>query len=349
MLTKQDSKMAQGIAIIGMVMLHLFCRKENLPYSVNIFIGEIPLLYYFGLFGDICVPIYCFTSGYAQGHLIISESQEYRKNSLKRVAKLILHFWLILIIFSVVGLLVGDKNIPGSIETFLGNMFLYRLSYNGAWWFLVTYLLLLVICPLIWKLIENIPSYIILAMSGFIYFVAYIFRFVYLLEMKSETAGWIWNQLILLGTSQLSFVIGMIFYKYHVVDSLREKLEILKLRKWYIGFLPFLMFILHCIEESLIIAPITGIVTITCFHLWKKGTWTTKIFSFLGRHSINIWLIHMFFYNTLFEKFIFKLKYPICVFVGLLIICILISYIINILKSGMKKCADGLCRLYVKY
>ena len=349
MLTKQDSKMAQGIAIIGMVMLHLFCRKENLPYSVNIFIGDVPLLYYFGLFGDICVPIYCFTSGYAQGHLIVTEKQDYRKNSLKRASKLILHFWLILIIFSVIGLLVGDKNIPGSIESFLGNMFVYRLSYNGAWWFLVTYLLLLIICPLIWKLIENLPGYLIIGVSGTLYFVAYIFRFVHLLEVESEIVGWMWNQLILLGTSQLSFVIGMIFYKYHVVKSLRKKIEILKHRTWIIGFLPFAMFILHCIEESLIIAPITGIVTIMCFHLWKKGTWITKILLFFGRHSINIWLIHMFFYHTIFEKFIFKLKYPICVFVGLMTICILISYIINILKSGIKKCVDGSWRLYAKY
>ena len=30
MLTKKDAKMAQGLAIIGMVALHLFCRIDNL-------------------------------------------------------------------------------------------------------------------------------------------------------------------------------------------------------------------------------------------------------------------------------------------------------------------------------
>ena len=33
MLTKKDAKMAQGLAIIGMVALHLFCRIDNLPYN----------------------------------------------------------------------------------------------------------------------------------------------------------------------------------------------------------------------------------------------------------------------------------------------------------------------------
>ena len=31
-LSKQDTLNAKGIAIIGMVMLHLFCRLGNLPY-----------------------------------------------------------------------------------------------------------------------------------------------------------------------------------------------------------------------------------------------------------------------------------------------------------------------------
>ncbi len=50
MLTKKDAKMAQGLAIIGMVALHLFCRIDNLPYNVHIFLGGRPLIYYIGLF-----------------------------------------------------------------------------------------------------------------------------------------------------------------------------------------------------------------------------------------------------------------------------------------------------------
>ena len=39
MLTKKDAKMAQGLAIIGMVALHLFCRIDTLTYNVHIFLG----------------------------------------------------------------------------------------------------------------------------------------------------------------------------------------------------------------------------------------------------------------------------------------------------------------------
>ena len=45
MLTKKDAKMAQGLAIIGMVALHLFCKIDNLPYNAHIFLGGRPLIY----------------------------------------------------------------------------------------------------------------------------------------------------------------------------------------------------------------------------------------------------------------------------------------------------------------
>jgi hypothetical protein len=43
-LTKKDTKMAQGIAVLGMVMLHLFCRLGDLPYTPWIWVGATPLV-----------------------------------------------------------------------------------------------------------------------------------------------------------------------------------------------------------------------------------------------------------------------------------------------------------------
>ena len=38
-ITKRDSKMLKGVAILSMLMLHLFCRRENLPYTPLLWIG----------------------------------------------------------------------------------------------------------------------------------------------------------------------------------------------------------------------------------------------------------------------------------------------------------------------
>ena len=45
-LTKKDTQMAKGVAVLGMVMLHLFCRLGNLPYTPWIWVREVPLIYY---------------------------------------------------------------------------------------------------------------------------------------------------------------------------------------------------------------------------------------------------------------------------------------------------------------
>lgn len=123
-LTKKDSLMAKGIAILGMLMLHLFCRIDNLPYTPIVWIGDTPLVYYLGLFGDICVPTYCFLSGYGQAVLIEKEQRSYLKERWKRLSKFILNYWLVLVLFSLVGV-IFDKSgeIPGSLNKFLGNFF----------------------------------------------------------------------------------------------------------------------------------------------------------------------------------------------------------------------------------
>ena len=93
---------------------------------------------------------------------------------------------------------------------------------------------------------------------------------------------------------------------------------------------------------QLIVAPITGIIVLMCFHLWDKPEWMEKSFLLLGKHSTNIWLIHMFFYLVLFKNFIFRLKEPALIFVGMFVLCIVISILINqiekLIADGVKSC-----------
>ena len=122
MLSKKDATMAQGLAIVGMVMLHLFCRLDHLPYDCLVYVGNVPLIYYFGLFGDLCVPVYCFCSGYAQCVLFDRDSN-YGENRYKRVGKFLIHFWIVLILFSIVGLIFGGGRFLAVYLNFLGISF----------------------------------------------------------------------------------------------------------------------------------------------------------------------------------------------------------------------------------
>ena len=55
------------------------------------------------------------------------------------------NYWIVLVLFSILGLIFDvDNKIPGSLIKFLKSIVLLH-SYNGAWWYLNTYILLLLI------------------------------------------------------------------------------------------------------------------------------------------------------------------------------------------------------------
>ena len=157
-LSKHDTKMTQGLAIIFMVLLHLFNRTDDLPYTALIYVAGKPIMYYIGLIGDCCVLMYAFCSGYA--HYIMRNRSEsgkrYYADILKKCLRFLINFWIVLILFSVLGLIFdGTGEIPGGIEKFAGNFFLYSLSYNGAWWYVLTYVFMVLLSPILYNITKK--------------------------------------------------------------------------------------------------------------------------------------------------------------------------------------------------
>lgn len=93
------------------------------------------------------------------------------------------------------------------------------------------------------------------------------------------------------------------------------------------------MIILHGFVETLFVAVFTGIIFICCYNLLSKGRKIERIFQYFGKHSTNLWLIHMFFYMIFFEKYIFVLKYTVLIYLWLILICLIFSYIINFVEK----------------
>lgn len=341
-LTKKDTNMTKGLAIVFMVLLHLFCRVDDLPYEC-LKIGGVPLVYYIGLFADQCVAIYCFCSGYALE--LISEkynnAKDYYKNRAKSVFSLLLNFWIVLVLFSILGL-IFDKTgtIPGSLKDFLLHFFLLSKSYNGAWWFVLTYILLVFLSRPLFQIVNKAHPIIVNIVALGIYFVAYIQRFKGYLHFDIPAIDWIITQIALLGTSLLPFVWGMYFYKYKVFSKVREFIS-KHFKNWQFALISciivFAMIIGHGIFQSLIVAPFTGTVTIVLFNVVNKGKYINAVFNFFGNHSTNIWLTHMFFYSVLFKDFVFVARYPIFIFLLMMVITLCCSYIINLIYKPIIK------------
>lgn len=330
-LTKHDSKEAKGIAILGMVMLHLFCRLGDLPYTPLVWVGSTPLIYYLGLFGDICVPTYCLLSGYAQSLLTESEGKNYTKKRYMRIFKFLINYWIVLCLFSVLGLVFdGGSSIPVSAGAFAGNFFLYALSFNGAWWFVLTYVLLVLAAPVIIKVANKCNTLIVFFAGGAIYFAAYLFRFSYAVDLANPVLAFLWTQLLLFGTSQFPFVLGVLFRKHKLVSKVRAVKIASALKNALCAAAVLGVFVFHCVFQSLIVAPITAVVSLLCYWACSKPKFITRGFRFLGEHSTNIWLVHMFFYLTLFRNLVFLAEYPLLILFFMLVLCIASSFIIQL-------------------
>ena len=333
-LTKNQIKMTKGVAILFMLLLHLFCTKtyEGL-YIPLIFIGDTPLIYYLALFGDCCVAIYCFCSGYG---LLISyknNKENYIKNNLMRIFKLYINFWIILFIFVVIlGPIMGQgESYPGTLKNFILTFTALDPAYNGAWWFFTTYIILVLLSPIINKVVVKYNNTLVIALSFIFYIFAYIQRIKGIIVLDNNILNWFIRQIALLGTSQLPFIIGSVFaYKkiYSKLDNICNKIRY----KNMLGILIImLMIVAHGIVQTLFVAVFTGIVFICVFNLIDKPKWINRLFNYLGDHSTNIWLIHMFFYMIYFKDLVYGAKYSFLIFSWLIILCLVSSYIVNLI------------------
>ncbi|MCM3650414.1 acyltransferase family protein [Metabacillus litoralis] len=342
-ITKKDMKILKGVAILFMLLLHLFARKEeNRLYETFPEFNGVPLIYYLGLFGDACVPIYCFASGYGL-FMVMNKDQQFivRKNFL-RVFKLLINFWIILLIFVLISFSIGKADyILGSLTEFLLNFFVLSNSYNGAWWFLQTYIFLVILSPILIRLIKKYNSITLLLASGIIYLLSYVQRIKQVFDFgENDLLNLFVTALVLFGTSQLPYIVGSIFAKEKIYSKLYSKYNNLNYKNIFCALGIFSLVIIHSIFETMFIAPFTAIAFICLFNLLDKTIFIQKVFILFGNHSTNIWLTHMFFYITFLSELTFAPRYPVLIFFWLLLLCLITSYVINLIYQPIIQFID---------
>lgn len=142
----------------------------------------------------------------------------------------------------------------------------------------------------------------------------------------------------LVGDVLFSYVCGMIIAKYNVVSFIKNR----NIKNIWLLLALFIISVAVCIVEKGILMPFYAIIVFIVFNTINKNKSFIKVFDFLGTHSTNIWLVHMFFYLTLFAGLVQNLKFPILIFTGMMAICIAVSYVINLIyKPIIKLLFDG--------
>ena len=329
-LTKNDTKMLQGLSVIAMVCLHLFNRNYNDLYTPLLFINGVPVCFCLSQLSDFCVFGFAFCSGYA--HMKLFEKNNYFKKRLKSLLILMINFWLILFASSIISILIGQSDfMPGSIDKFLSTMFLYNVHYNGAWWYLWAYALLVLASPLVLTAVKKFSPVLTILISFLIYCIAFFVRY------NMQTDNYFLLHFGPFGMTLFEYVVGAVIAKTLFFAKakylLRNTSSLLKCIAGCLLVL-ILFFLRTFIIPNVFFAPFSGFIIIFLFSLWRKPKWIENVFLFVGNHSTNIWLTHMFFIST---QWIYFAKYPLLIFLLIMVITILISIAVSFVMGIVSK------------
>jgi surface polysaccharide O-acyltransferase-like enzyme len=342
-LTIKQTNITKGVAILMMLALHLFNTLDYKGlFTPLLFVAGKPITYYISLFCDCCVAIYCFCSGYGLYIGYLKKDPNYNRKNNIRILKLLINYWIVLLLFAVgLGIVMGkSEEFPGSFSKFILNFTTLDCTYNGAWWFVSSYVLLVLSSSFIFKILEKYNFRIVLIFSFAIYVVFYVQRIKIPIQFHQLLLDLLLKQITLLGNCQFPFVIGAIVFQQKWYSKFSALFDNIKFKNYLFLFLIFATIVFHAVIPTLFVAAFTGIFFVFCFNGLQIPNFLDKILQYLSGHSTNIWLTHMFFYLIFFRKFIFAPQYPILIYLWLIFCSLVASYFVNLFYLPVIKWLD---------
>ncbi|MBP0612946.1 acyltransferase [Chryseobacterium sp. cx-311] len=335
-ITVQKSNQLRSIAILMMLFLHLFNRDYKGLFQPLVFIGNQPLFYYLSLFCDACVPIFAFVSGYGLYFKFRQDKPRYASANSTRLKKFYLNFWIIVILFAVIlGFVLGTEGYPGSWQKLLLTATAIDPSYNGAWWFLTTYIFFVLTSTFWFKLLERFNPYMFVLALFIMYVVAFYFRILRPVIFESGATDWFHRQSVLYFCTLLQFMLGAFALKFDWSQKISNHFATIKFKNSIVLLAIVFLIAFRSIVPNLIFAPFTGLGFIFLFLQLDLPAFLSKIINYFIPHATNIWLVHMFFYMIYFREFIYSPQYVIPIFTLLVLVSVLASYLIKLLEKPL--------------
>ena len=304
--TPADTKIIKGIAILLMLAHHLWAFPDRLVDGELISIGSIfncNLAEYIGEFGKICVSLFFFVGGYG----IYISSLNKKVNILRRIKLLYISYWKVFLIFIPIAFIFfgNQENSRWNLyavlngKEFFENFFGVSSSYNNEWWFLISYVWVLLCFPIVkhfldkGSTVENICFIII----GEI-FLSCIFPDITKINLfKNLENNFFYKEIFCQTEYSACFWMGCEFARDNLLNKLRNEFENNKLLNpildcIYIGVIIFLRTSVFGNDIDIIIVPVFVVVTID---LVKRLRHVPEILHRFGSQSTNMWLVHTFF------------------------------------------------------
>ena len=330
-MNKETSLELKGIAILLMLLLHLFNTQERVAECTTFvqFWNHKPLVYALSRVAGFCVPIYLFVSGY--GHAIsLLRGRLNFGHCLQRIRKLYVNFWLIFFIFIPIACWVQPTAYPRGATVFLQNMIGLDFSYNKEWWFLLPYVVLALLSPFLFRAVAqktNTGDYRIgkapLLLTAAVYLLVTTCG-KYLPDSLSQ------QPLIVLFLNTLKLLFVFIAAAAFAFNQWFERLQAWPRRKSHL----FLVCLLALCLLRMSLGPsfLNAFFVLVCIPLYvllSRPNWLKRFLMFFGKHSTNMWLCHTFFAYYIWGEWFYGLRYPLLIYLALVAASLGVSMLVE--------------------
>ena len=367
--TKEHTMQMKGIAIIILLFHHCFLNAQRwatVPYeklATTKGWGYYPISFapfsshtiqYLASFSKICVAMFVFMTGY--GMWVSYESQK-KKTTMsnyikKRMVTLMTGFLIIFVVTEVLAIPTGrfievyGHDFRSVVYMIIDALGLAKLLgtplFCLTWWYMSLAIVLIMIFPFVHSIMEKYQWVVVVASI-----------------IVPRACGF--GQSTDLFRYLLAYTLGMYFAQHDLLARIKEKFmeqnvagKLLSLIVSLIG----LAVIIKCRQNAWIgwkyldfwdgFAAMYMIVISYIYIL--NGKWIVKGLGFLGKHSMNIFLIHSFYRDVFFHEFTYSFYYAWLDYIVLMAISLVTSIVLEWFKKLIRyeKFIDWVKRLVTK-
>jgi len=330
--TKEDTLVVKGFAILSLLFYHLFQHYERVtgmqvdyrPFSLETFLT-------ISGFGNICVAVFAFLSAYGITKGIMAQQDKHLqilyKKACGRYLKLTANF---VAMFASVNLLWfskfdyiklygnGWQGILYGMLDALGLAGTFKTpTINDTWWYMELAILIIFVAPLLYFVAKKMGNYtillaVLLPVAVELTFDVKRYYFVILFGVLAATGEW-FEKLFAIRVPFIWQVLGGILL-----------LGILVLfRQNYVVYNEF---------AYLVDAPVAMFFAWFGAKLLSHIPGVKWVLSLLGKHSMNIYFVHTFFYMAIYQEFIYSFRYAGIIFVMLIVVSLGYSLVLEGIK-----------------
>ena len=315
--SKEDTKLIKGIAIVWMIAHHLFMFPDrvmggNLKSFFTFF--DQGGATYLGQFGNICVSIFFFCSGYG----IYLGCKNKKIDLLDKLKKLYCSYWKVFLIFIPIAFIFFSKQpiycVDESIcsryaefkwDSFIKNMLGFDSSYNSEWWFFKSYVFALITVPVIMKLVNrfsNVTNICLIALGNIA--VINFFPAIGKIECLGDlNSNFIYANFLCQSYYIASFWMGLAMAHGNLLVLLKDELKEKKFLNPFtdILFMLLIIYMRNSVIGNVIDFVYVPLMIVFCVDLLHASRFVKKVFLCFGKRSTNMWLIHSFFCYYFYE------------------------------------------------